>query len=243
MYPVLLLLLAENKDRVVAGELDGIVTDLESYLVRRMVCGLGTKNYNRFFLTMLQKLRGSSALISRGTIQQLLLAPDGSAGEWPDDKKFAKAWLENPLYETLKTTRCAMLLEAVDRAMRTSKQEVVTIHGSLTVEHVLPQHWEAPAWPDPPASAGNDEESADAQRARLLHSIGNLTLLSQALNSSVSNGPFATKRPEIARQSALRLNTAFEDVVAWDEGEIIKRGELLLVQANSNWPRPKASSG
>jgi len=242
VYPLLLMLLVGGKERVVGGEIDGIVTDLESYLVRRMVCDLGTKNYNRFFLSMLQKLRASSEPISRSTIQQMLLAPDGSAGEWPDDKKFAKAWLEKPLYETLKPMRCAMLLEAVDRAMRTSKQEAVTINGRLTVEHVLPQQWEPPAWPEPPANAGTDDESTIERRARLLHSIGNLTLLTQELNSSVSNGPFATKRPEIARQSVLRLNTYFQEVVAWDEAEIIKRGDLLLEHAKRIWPRPQPAA-
>ena len=68
----------------------------------------------------------------------------------PDDKKFAKAWLERPPYEALKPMRCAMFLEAVDRAMRTSKQEAITINGKLTIEHLLPQQWEPPAWPEPP---------------------------------------------------------------------------------------------
>jgi uncharacterized protein with ParB-like and HNH nuclease domain len=241
VYPVLLLLLVGGKDRVVAGDLDGIVIDLESYLVRRMVCDLGTKNYNRFFLSMLQKLRGSSDPISRTTIQQILLAPDGSAGEWPDDKKFAKAWLEKPLYETLKPMRCAMLLEAVDLAMRTSKQEAVTINGKLTVEHVLPRQWAPPAWPEPPADSGNDDETAIERRGRLLHSFGNLTLLTQELNSSVSNGPFTAKRPEIALQSGLRLNTYFQDATTWDEAEIAKRGEKLLEHAKRIWPRPQAT--
>jgi uncharacterized protein with ParB-like and HNH nuclease domain len=239
VYPVLLLLLVGGKDRVVAGDLDGIVTDLESYLVRRMVCDFGTKNYNRFFLSMLQKLRGSSESISRATIQQMLLAPDGSAGEWPDDKKFAKAWLEKPLYETLKSPRCVMLLEAVDRALRTTKQEAVTISGKLTVEHVLPQKWAPPAWPEPSTEAGNDDETAIERRGRLLHSLGNLTLLTQELNSSVSNGPFAAKRPEIAKQSVLRLNTYFQDATTWDEAEIGKRGQKLLEHAKRIWPRPR----
>lgn len=239
VYPVLLLLLVGGKDRVAAGDLDGIVTDLESYLVRRMVCELGTKNYNRFFLSMLQKLRGSSDPISRATIQQMLLAPDGSAGEWPDDKRFAKAWLEKPLYDTLKPMRCSMLLEAVDRAMRTSKQETVTINSKLTIEHVLPQQWEPPAWPEPPVDAGNDDESAIERRERLLHSLGNLTLLTQELNSSVSNGPYAAKRPEIAKQSVLRLNTYFQDATTWDESEIASRGEKLLEHAKRIWPRPQ----
>lgn len=237
VYPLLLLLLVGGKDRVVAGNLDGIVIDLESYLVRRMVCDLGTKNYNRFFLSILQKLRGSNDPISRATVQQMLLAPDGSAGEWPDDKKFAKAWLEEPLYEKLKPMRCAMLLEAVDHAMRTSKQEAITINGRLTVEHVLPRQWRT-AWPEPAANASVDDETAIERRDRMLHSLGNLTLLTQELNSSVSNGPFADKRPAIAKQSVLRLNTYFQDVTQWDEAEIAKRGEKLLEYAKCIWPRP-----
>lgn len=165
-----------------------------------------------------------------------------AAGEWPDDKKFAKAWLEKPLYETLKPMRCSMLLDAVDRAMRTSKQEAVTINGKLTVEHVLPQQWAPPAWPEPPVDASNDDETAIERRGRLLHPLGNLTLLTQELNSSVSNGPFAVKRPEIAKQSVLRLNTYFQDATTWDEAEIAKRGEKLLEHAKRIWPRPQATT-
>src|SRR5439155_2701913 len=40
-------------------ELAGMLADLESYIFRRAVCNLGTKNYNRFFLTVLNKLAGS----------------------------------------------------------------------------------------------------------------------------------------------------------------------------------------
>ncbi len=69
--------------------------------------------------------------------------------------------------------------------------------------------------------------------------MGNLTLLTQELNSAVSNGPFANKRPEIAKQSALRLNTYFQEVLTWDEAEILKRGEKLLEHAKRIWPRPQ----
>ena len=70
-----------------------------------------------------------------------------------------------------------------------------------------------------------------------MHSLGNLTLLTQELNSSVSNGPFAAKRREIAKQSVLRLNTYFQDATTWDEVEIAKRGETLLEYAMRIWPR------
>lgn len=241
VYPVLLMLLVGGRDKVAAGELDGILVDLESYLVRRMVCELGTKNYNRFFLAMLERLR-SAETISRGLVQEMLLAPEGPAGEWPDDRKFSRAWLERPVYETLKAPRCSMVLGAIDHAMRTRKQESITITGPLTVEHVLPQRWAAPAWPEPVdgEDGTSDDESSVERRNRLLHSFGNLTLLTQELNSSVSNGPYDIKRPEITRQSALRLNTYFQDAPAWSEDQILKRGQALFEYAKQLWPRPAA---
>ncbi len=239
VYPLMLMLLVGGRERIPDGDLDGIVTDLESYLVRRMVCDLGTKNYNRFFLSLLQRLRGSGP-ITRGLIQGLLLAPDGPAGEWPGDRKFRKAWLEQPAYRTMKAARCAMILRAIDHSMRTSKQEAIVIRGKLSVEHVLPQKWAPPAWPAPvPLSASGDgDENAEDRRARLLHSFGNLTLLTQGLNSAVSNGPFAKKRSEIAKQSALRLNAYFQESTGWDEAAILQRGETLFDQAQRIWPRP-----
>ena len=233
------MLLVGGRDRIEPGELDGIITDLESYLVRRMVCNLGTKNYNRFFLSLLERLR-SAEKISRSLVQEHLVAPEGPAGEWPDDKKFSRAWLEKPVYETMKAAKCSMVLAAIDRAMRSTKQEKITIEGPLTVEHVLPQSWEPPAWPEPPESEtrSESEETAIERRERLLHSLGNLTLLTQALNSSVSNGPYDEKRPEIASQSTLRLNTYFQEALTWDEDVIQSRGRLLLEQAKKIWPHP-----
>jgi hypothetical protein len=240
VYPVLLLILVMERERVAPGDVDGILTDLESYLIRRLVCGRSTKNYNHFFLAMRQKLAASTGPISRATVQRLLLAPDGAGGEWPDDHQFAKAWLESPAYETLKARRCEMILTALDRAMQTSKQEALTLPGQLTVEHVLPQQW-VTAWPAPLPEVSRTDETGEERRDRLLHTFGNLTLLTRELNASVSNGPFSAKRPEIAQQSALRLNTYFQDATTWDEAEILKRGALLLEYARRVWPRPHAA--
>jgi phage terminase large subunit-like protein len=47
----------------------------------------------------------------------------------------------------------------------------------------------------------------------LTHNIGNLTLLTQALNGGVSRGPFRDKRSAIAKQSRLFPGTKFDDQV------------------------------
>ena len=140
----------------------------------------------------------------------------------------------------MKGPRCAMVLSAIDRSMKDKKRETVKIASPLTVEHVLPQLWEAPAWSEPTEPEGKSEtdESPVERRSRLLHSLGNLTLLTRELNSAVRNGPYDVKRPEIARHSVLRLNTYFQDTLVWNEAEIQKRGRILFDHATGIWPYP-----
>ncbi len=84
----------------------------------------------------------------------------------------------------------------------------------------------------------DDRGKEAARRQIFIDTFGNLTLLTSSLNSSISNGPFEGKRGAIVDQSALRLNRYFADVHEWSETAIMKRGELLLADGFSVWPRP-----
>src|SRR3546814_2513401 len=84
--------------------------------------------------------------------------------------------------------------------MRSSKQEFLPAFDPLPVEHVLPQGWQAADYPLHEDTA----EARDARR-RLLHSIGNLTLVTLGYNSTWSNRAFADKSPGIAANSSLML--------------------------------------
>jgi hypothetical protein len=67
------------------------------------------------------------------------------------------------------------------------------------------------------------EKQHDTRGLRMLHTLGNLTLLTPRLNSSVSNGPFCNKRSAIAGQSRLIMNSYFQrftDDYTWDEKAI-----------------------
>ena len=121
-----------------------------------------------------------------------------------------------------------MLLRALDRAQVTSLQEQVIVLSSLTVEHVMPQSVTPDVYPYPSAESGSIPW--DEQRRSLMHSLGNLTLLTQPLNSTVRNGPFSVKRSAIASQSQLLLNSYFQkfaDTDSWDETTIVERGKIL----------------
>lgn len=101
---------------------------------------------------------------------------------------------------------------------------------------VLPQQWKPEDYPLPV----NNVEAIEA-RKRLIHGIGNLTLVTPGFNSTLSNEPFRIKRPEIAANSSLMLNAyfqGFEDTDRWDESTIIARAETLFPLALKIWPYP-----
>ena len=215
-----------------------ILKDLESFIVRRIVCGLTEKAYNRLFLQLMRNLRELPDR-SPEKFTQMLLEQQGDSNYWPDDEKFHKAWLTQPIYRSSKSQgRIEAMLRAIEEAEINEKGEKIHILGSLTIEHVLPQSWEE-HWP---LIESADPGLARADRDVLLHTFGNLTLLTQKLNASVSNGPYKDKRSEIALQSKLGLNSYFQTCGAWDENAIRVRGEKLYKVAVREWPFPETGT-
>ena len=147
------------------------IGDLESYLVRRYVCRFTTQGYNRIFLN---KILGDLVRDNRSDpngIRAGLLDLGGQTQVWPDDATFEENWKNTRLYRGGGKSAARMLLEALERGVRTAKQESLDIPEGLSIEHVMPQKWTTDAWP-------LDIDSADtrADRNRLLHTIGNCLL-------------------------------------------------------------------
>jgi hypothetical protein len=241
VYPLLLHLLVEVRERLPLGDLDKIVVDLESFLVRRMICGLTSKNYNRLFVTLLREVRAAGPKGAAAKVREVLLAGSGEAVKWPEDREFERSWLGDPAYRWLKPHRVEMILLALDRAQQTAKRERISIEQDLTVEHVMPGKW-AQHWPPPDPSLASGDDTAEERRDVLLHTFGNLTLITGALNASISDGPYEPKRAEIALKSALVLNTWFQKQMTWNEEEIHRRGKALVEIAKTVWPRPSAQA-
>jgi len=242
VYPFLLWL-CENRHKITADEFDGILADIESYIVRRAVCRLTPKNYNRIFLTLLTKL-SKEGTPNRASVRRELLSLEGDSAVWPDDEAFKKSLIYEPLYDSIGPRRVRLVLTALELASRTSLQEALPllINNSLTIEHIMPRGFKPEEWPYPEQET-IDRKEQESRRWTLLHSLGNLTLLTQPLNSEVSNGPFRIKRPEITKQSLLILNSYFQrfsDGDRWDEDTIIERGKRLAELALRVWEHPKA---
>ncbi len=229
------------------NELAEMLEDLESYIFRRAVCDLGSKNYNRFFLTVLGKLAKSQ--FNRQNLRAALVEQKGDSVVWPDDARFKQAWLAKPAYNSVGPGRVQYALREIERRLHQPRAERIEILSELTVEHVLPGEW-IEQWPFPNGNRGvtwleqfdksrsADDVEATAKRDRAKNTFGNLTLLTQPLNSSVSNSTFPIKKPEILKNSALALNRYFQDKETWDEASIATRGELLFAHASEKWPYP-----
>lgn len=212
-----------------------ILEDLESFLVRRMVCQLNTRSYNKLFLDLLRAIH-ENADTPTAAVRNLLMSSKSDSGRWPDDNEFSTAWMREPIYLRLQQGRVRLLLEGIEQSLRTGKSEKIVFGETLTIEHLLPREW-LPHWPLP---TGKDSPEDRANRDAVLQTIGNLTLLTSKLNPSLSNSSWDIKRPAIQTHSLLRLNAELTDrrFDCWDEEAISVRGRDLLASAIGIWPLP-----
>ena len=229
--PVLLLLLsAEVGTRIRAFRA------LESFLVRRMICRQTTKDYNRLVLELASRLRESGLEKADTLTAEYLKEQTAYAREWPTDEAVADALGSSPLYRLLTRGRLRLVLEGIERQLRSSgKAGQPTVPTNLTIEHLMPVGWRREEWPLP---VGVDADAATYERNTLIHSIGNLTLATQKLNSSMSNAPWNSKRDELQEHSVLLLNNELLTRSTWDEETIRSRSRRVAELVSTRWPGP-----
>ncbi len=240
VMPVLLGVLHDLPYELNSEEVDAILVDLESYLVRRMLCSLTTKNYNAVFVDIVKHCQANGGF-SATAIRHYLSTRESETNRWPSDEALLDAMKTNGIYHSLTRAKVRMTLEAIDLAMENEIGEKIQIQNQLTIEHLLPDTWET-HWPLPTIEGFTHEQMVD-RRNRLKHTIGNLTLLTQKLNSSVSNGPWNEKRTKIGAQTKLNMNQRLASEGNWSEKEIGERCTELHQLACQIWPRPAVQEG
>ena len=219
---------------------------LESYILRRDICGLTTKNYNRLFVGLIDRLRA----VEGGRIDALitdLSARQPDIDRWPDDNEWGRGWLGRGQYKSARQPRLRYLFEAIETAKRSALNEDIEIKSALTVEHIMPQRWRE-SWPIALSGDLRDEEDTqrftrEIERDAAIDRLGNLTLLTGALNSSISNGPYSVKMPAVRAHSSLALNRELNIYDQWNELMIAQRGAVLFQIARRLWQAPLPKEG
>lgn len=249
MYPLILYI--EGDIEITSAIKNQIYQCLDSYITRRFLCGFTTKNYNNVFLEYLKFLTKNKGLEA---FKELLKEKTSETNLWPTDNILLEKLFDRPLYreERNKTRSISNILLEVEEAIRGNKQEKVKfLNSGLTIEHLLPQTW-FEQWPLDGQIISEDDFKISVHavmteddkngkyhrienRNKMLHTIGNLTILTSSLNPSVSNSSFNTKKHEIGLQSTVLLNTYFQDKLTWGEEEIRKRTQYLYELIKKIW--------
>lgn len=237
IFPFLLYACAE----LVPGretELEQIIKILEAFLIRRMVCNLTAKNYNRIFIDLIKTIDTKGALTPTNVSEQMAKSSADSI-RFPTDIEFEAAIIELPLYGRLAQFKVRTILEALDIHAHTALSPLMLLPHGLTIEHIMPQSWET-YWPLPDEEKTDPlkEQEAIQRRNRLINSLGNLTLVTGSLNPTLSHSAWSVKRPEILKYSKLNLIQYFHGHEAddWNEEKIEKRTKYLAGHMMEIWP-------
>lgn len=240
LMPIALTLL--RADAVTAERRARAFRILESFLVRRMLCGGTTKNYNRLFAALVGDINADLSHAD-DVVASRLAAETAPANRWPTDSELHSAILTRDMYGQRRQDRLVMVLHRIEEHLRTADSKTeqhLGMASNLTLEHLIPQTWE-PHWP-----LDETQEDPLAWRIAHLHKFGNLTLTTGALNSSLSNAPWHAplqpkdKRRSLIEHSLLRLNSIVtgQHPESFTEVDVDERSTYLASLIASIWPGP-----
>lgn len=245
VFTSLVIWLQESKpEPIPAGELELTISSIESWVVRRAILKLPTKRYNLLMVELLNQLRKAEPS-KVGQITEAFFANQSSINSyWPSDDEVIRELSTRPTYRRLGRPRLRMILEALEDRRRgfggptNGKYADSTVsRGIHSIEHIMPQEWRT-NW----LFTGDDEDAAD--RDSRVHQLGNLTLVTKAFNSKLSNDGWEAKKSAFKEHSTL-LTTA--DVLnspdSWDDKSIETRSKKLAKEITEIWPVPANNIG
>ena len=221
------------------ADLVSALDTLESYLVRRAVCDCPTNGLNKFFPSIVAKLRdarnnGESCL---AVFRATLLDQETTTFRFPTDQEFFDRLVHRNTYD-MKDRRAMYILMRLENSYH-PKDERDFFGEGYTIEHIMPRNAMArQEWRD---ALG---EGCEAKHAQLVHTIGNLTIT--AYNSELSDGTFAEKKARTIGgydNEFIRISTDVHRAESWDEQAILLRGATLAQRALEVWATPAWPEG
>lgn len=220
-YPLLLRLFdSRQRGAITESELEGGLAVLESFLVRRILCGLPTNALNKIFPQLTRYYQEHDVV---NWLANSLTVGTGPR-RWPSDEELEQAILSQPQYGR-KATK--YVLSTIEKAFE-HKEPIDFEKAMLTIEHVLPQTLNS-EWQE--ALGPNFERI----HARAVDTLGNLTLT--GYNYELGNMPFSDKRKMFA-ESHLEMNRWIGEQAKWDEQRIEQRAKGLVQRSLVLWPGP-----
>ena len=245
-HPLVLWVCYYIEDEKVQKEIFDLI---ESFLVRRQICGLTERNYNNLVPSMIGKMmrEGGGAVSDPAyALREYITNAKSNTSKMPQDKEVSEAFERN---QTAMNRRVRYILVKLEYAKRSHLSERERLDDSnLTLEHIMPKAW-AKEWPLPNGAQAPTEDIYDSKyqdldtdirqmiqrRSVAVSTYGNFTLLTNRLNPTVSNKGWKEKKQDIDKHSRLILNQEIVKNDVWDEEVIAKRAQELAQIAIDIW--------
>ncbi len=242
--PLLIWLDEPEQADVSPADRTRILDILESWFVRRALVKAPSQGSNRFLVDMLRLISRRPKNELADAVEDYLVSNHTVVGYWPGDDEVRAALTDVNVYGHYRRSRVRMVLEALEDAKRGYPGANPLAMGPIvrnkaTIEHLMPQKWRT-HW------AVELSEDEALHRDQRVQQLGNLTIVTQALNSKVSNGAWEQKRAHfLASDDVLITKQALALAVdgAWDEEVIAARTNQMLGQILEIWPAPSGHIG
>jgi uncharacterized protein with ParB-like and HNH nuclease domain len=202
---------------------------LESYILRRLVTRATTKNYNQLFADRLILNR----VLSKEGFINYLGNQDDKTNRMPADEEVVFAFNES----VLTNKYAAGVLYLIESKIRNRRHHSTQLLGvnKYSLEHLIPKKWRN-HWP-----FSDDKIAADFRDRKLL-TLGNLTIITQALNASIRDADWSTKKSGQGNRGGLKKYaegietlSPYLEADAWDETAIQNRASYLATKALETW--------
>ena len=207
--------------------------ELEKLLIKTVLCGLSTKNYNKNCVELIKDYHEYKKVFF-------------------DSSKFEHFDSDNSLYK-LKNKQATLILFLIELSKIDKQNDIRSLRYIYSLEHIMPKdwskYWSFTSVPSVDASTGEcvtDVVEAEKMRKRHINSLGNMTLITKEFNSALKNKCFNDKRLGYGKYKGYKSNSSlyltkmiidnFDAGIAhWDEKEINNRLIILINDIKDIW--------
>lgn len=202
---------------------------LETYIMRRMVVHASTKNYNQLFTDRLI----NNKILSKKQFLEYLEGRADRVNFLPSDEELKQGFNNSYLINK----QSAGVLYFIESKIRNKSFHSTRLLGinKYSLEHLMPKKWEN-HW----GKLSNQEDRIN--RNRKLLTLGNLTIITQALNSTIRDANWRIKRKGKDGRKGLDTYSAGLETMShfltfdeWSEETIEERANFLYEKAKEIW--------
>lgn len=207
-------------------ERDAIFKLLESYMIRRLICRETPKNYNQIFASLIR-----DKVNTFSTFKTIIYGFKDPSNWYPNDSAVQKGFREN----NLSNQQAKVVLYLLEKSIRDVKYSTNLLPvNDYSLEHLMPKKWRN-NW-------GAVSETIAIERDSALLKLGNLTIITAALNSSVRDSAWPIKKEGRNGKKGLneyaggiRIFDKYLKSEEWDVSSIEQRGNDLYTLAMDAW--------